>query len=318
MVDNSIRTAGIDIAKDKLDVAVLGCDDSGVFENNDAGFKRLAAWLAAAGVSRVGVEATGGYERGVVRHLRADGFTVVVLQPLQVRAFAKMRLQRAKNDKIDARLIAACTEMLAQDSRLPPDPRFDVLADHLTFIEQIEDDIVRCKTRLEHITDKRLVRIVAADIKRLEQRRAAELKRLTDALCAHADLRQRFDLVLSIPGIGARTALATVVRMPELGQVSREEVAALAGLAPFVQQSGQWKGQMHIGGGRARLRESLYAASLPAAFRWNPPLMAFYEHLRARGKSHKCALVACARKLLIYANTVVARGTPWRQNAASA
>ena len=318
MAENNTRTAGIDIAKHKLDVAVAGGDEGGVFENNDTGFKQLAAWLAAAGVSRVGVEATGGYERGVVRHLRAGGFTVVVLQPLQVRAFAKMRLQRAKNDTIDARLIAACAELLETDGRVPPDPRFDAMADHLTFIEQIEDDIARCKTRLEHISDKRLARIVAADIKRLEQRRAAELKRLTDALRAHADLRARFDLVLSIPGIGARTALATVVRMPELGRVSREEVAALAGLAPFERQSGQWKGQMHIGGGRARLRESLYAASLPAARFWNPPLKALYEKLRARGKSHKCALVACARKLLIYANTVVARGTPWTPNAASA
>jgi len=129
-----------------------------------------------------------------------------------------------------------------------------MLADHLTFIEQIKEDKARFKTRLEHIADKRLRAFVLADIARLEKRRAAELARLVVELRAHADLANKLDLVLSIPGIGARTALAVIVRMPELGQVARREAAALAGLAPFVHQSGKYAGQTHIGGGRGRLR----------------------------------------------------------------
>jgi transposase len=239
-----------------------------------------------------------------------------VLQPLQVKAFAKLHLRRAKNDRLDAILIAACTVALNARNAMPPDPRFDELGDHLTFIEQIEDDIARFKTRIEHISDKRRLRVVAADIARLETRRAAELKRLVAALRVHADLARRFDLVLTIPGIGERTTLALVIRMPELGQISREEAAALAGLAPFVHQSGKHVGETHIGGGRARLRRSLYAAALPASFRWNPALIELYKRLTKRGKTHKSALVACARKLLVFANTVVHRGTPWQDTAA--
>jgi transposase len=304
-------TAGIDTAKDTLDVAVHGQPGSFAVANSPAGWKTLAARLARIGVQRVGIEATGGYERGVTRYLQQQGVTVVVLQPLQVKAFAMLRLQRAKSDPIDAALVAACTFLLDAQNKLPPDPRLDALTDRLTFIEQTEEDIARLKTRLEHIADKRLARIAAADIRRLEARRAAELKRLTAELRTQTDLARRFDLVLSIPGIGERTALALVLRLPELGQVSREQAASLAGLAPFVHQSGKRRGETHIGGGRGRLRRSLYAAALPASFRWNPALRALYARLVARGHCHKSALVACARKLLVFANAVVARGTPW-------
>jgi transposase len=311
MANSTTLTAVIDTAKDKLDIAVHGAATAFSVSNNEAGWKLAASKLALAGVTRIGIEATGGYERGVTRHLQAKGFTVVVMQPLQVKAFAKLHLKRAKTDKIDAVLIAACTHVLDASNKLPPDPRFDALADHLTFIEQLEEDIVRIKTRLEHIYDKRLRRIAQADIKRLTKRVEDERARLLTSLRLHEDLARRFDLVESVPSIGERTALTIVIRMPELGQVSREEIAALAGLAPFVQQSGKNTGQAHIGGGRARVRRALYIAALPGAFRWNPQLKAMYQRLTARGKPHKCALTACARKLLIFANTVVTRGTPW-------
>jgi transposase len=310
MTKTTTLTAGIDTAKHKLDVAVHEGSARWQVDNTLPGWESLAARLSAAGVARVGIEASGGYENGVVRHLRTLGFAVVVLQPIQVRAYAKLRLRRAKNDTLDAVLIAACAAAIAQP-RSPSDPRLADLAAHLTFVEQIEEDIARLKTRLEHIHDRRVQQIVATDIARLKARRTAELLRIAGRLRAHADLARRLDLVLSVPGIGERTALALIIRMPELGRISREEAAALAGLAPFDDDSGKYKGQRHIAGGRGRLRRSLYAAALPAAFRWNKPLIDLYARLIARGKAHNAALVACARKLLIYANTVVARGTPW-------
>lgn len=312
MTQDIMTTAGIDTAKATLAIAVHGRAERWQVDNALPGWRTLAAKLAAAGVTRVGIEASGGYERGIVRHLRQAGFAVLVLQPAQVRAYAKGCLRRAKNDALDAALIAACAANLDLTST-EPDPRLADLAGPLTFVEQIEEDIARFKIRLEHIDDRRLRRLVITDIARLKARRAAELGRIAGWLRAHADLAARLDLVLSIPGIGARTAITLIVRMPELGHLSREQAAALAGLAPFDNDSGTHKGQRHIAGGRGRLRRSLFAAALPAAFRWNTALIALYSRLTGRGKPHKAALTACARKLLIFANTVVARGTPWTE-----
>jgi transposase len=254
----------------------------------------------------------------VVEHLRAAGFTVLVLQPIQVKAFGRVHLRRAKNDALDAVLIAACAACAAKldQPRIAPDPRLAELTGYLTFLEQTEEDIARFKTRLEHIDEPQLRRIVTSDIKRLKARKAAQTRDIAKRLRAYDDLAKRLDLVLSVPGIGERTALALIIRMPELGQISREEAAALAGLAPFDDDSGKYKGQRHIAGGRGRLRRSLFAAALPAAFRWNAALIALYTRLTARGKPHNSALFACARKLLIYANTVVQRGTPWTEKTA--
>jgi transposase len=309
-------TAGIDTSKSKLDVAVHGRTEHWQVANSLAGWRVLAAKLIEAGVSRVGIEATGGYECGVVGHLRAAGFMVSVLQPVQVKAFGKVHLRRAKNDVLDVVMIAACAAALDQD-RIAPDARLAELARHLTFLEQIEEDIRRFKTRLEHIDEPRLRRLVLGDAARLKARRLAQIRYIARQLRSHPDLATRLDLVLSIPGIGERTALALLIRMPELGRVSREEAAALAGLAPFDNDSGQHRGQRRIAGGRARLRRSLFAAALPAAFRWNKALMALYARLIAAGKAHNAALIACARKLLIYANTVVQRGTPWAEKPLS-
>jgi transposase len=315
MTQTNITTAGIDTSKLKLDIAVHGRTERWQVANTLPGWRILAANLAKIGVTRVGIEATGGYERGVVEHLRTAGLTLLVLQPMQVKAFGRVHLRRAKNDELDAVLIAACAATLDQP-RIAPDPRLAELARNLTFLEQIEEDIARFKTRLEHIDEPQLRRMVTSDIKRLKARKAAQIRDIAKRLRAHDDLAKRFDLVLSVPGIGERTALALIVRMPELGRISREEAAALAGLAPFDDDSGKYKGQRHIAGGRGRLRRSLFAAALPAPFRWNKALIDLYARLIANGKAHNAALVACARKLLIYANTVVQRGTPWVEKAA--
>lgn len=314
MSDHSTTCAGIDVAKDKLDIAVAGDGAPESVPNDHSGWRRAAGRLRAAGVGRVGMEASGGYERGVAAYLRKQGFEVRLLQPAQVRAFAGFRLRRAKNDRIDAQLIAACTAAIGGQAEAP-DERLAACADRLTFVEQIEEDVARAKTRLEHIREPRLRRMVLRDIERLKARAKAELARIAATLRADEALGRRFELVLSVPGIGERTAVAIVVRMPEIGRLSREEAAALAGLAPFDDDSGTRRGQRHIAGGRARLRRSLYAAALAAAFRWNTALIALYRRLTGAGKPHKTALVACARKLIVYANTVVQRGTPWSEQA---
>jgi transposase len=310
MRKHSIVCAGIDTGKRKLDVALDGRSDRLQVDNTPEGHKALSAWLRRHRTERVGIEASGGYEREVVSQLRHDGFVVIVFQPAQVRAYAMFRLQRAKNDKIDAVLIAACTAA-AKKIHAPPDVRLAAFAEHLTMIEQITEDIARLKTRCESCRDRRIGQHWKQQIAGLKRLQRNELKGLTGAIRQHHDLAERLDLINSVDGIGLPTAVAILVRMPEIGRLTREQAAALAGLAPYDDDSGDRVGARHIEGGRERLRKALYNASLVAAFRWNQQLIVFYRRLMAAGKLHKVALIACARKLLIFANTVVARGTPW-------
>ena len=303
--------AGIDTGKRKLDVAIDGSCEQLQVENTAEGHKVLLEWLRRHKVKRIGIEASGGYEQPVVVALRSKRFVVVVVQPAQVRAYAKFHLQRAKNDKIDAALIAACTAAVKK-IHPAPDPRLQPFAEHLTLIEQVGEDIKLYKNRLETCRDPRIQKLWKEEIARLARRARVELKALVAAIREHRDLAQRLDLIYSVSGAGMPTAVEILVRMPEIGQLSREQAAALAGLAPYDDDSGEQVGARHIDGGRKRLRRALYTAVLPASFRWNPQLIALYQRLRAAGKEHKRALIACARKLLIFVNTVVARGTPWQ------
>ena len=311
MAKRIIVCAGIDTGKRKLDVAIDGSGEPLQVENTAEGHKVLVAWLQRHKVKRIGIEASGGYEIPVVTELRRKRFVVVVFQPAQVRAYAKFHLQLAKNDKIDAALIAACTAA-AKKIHAAPDPRLQPFAEHLTLIEQIGEDIKLYKNRIETCRDPRIQKLWREEISRLAKRERAELKALVAAIRQHRDLAQRLDLIYSVSGAGMPTAVAILARMPEIGKLSREQVAALAGLAPYDDDSGERSGARHIAGGRKRLRRALYTAALPASFFWNPHLIALYRRLRAAGKVHKSALIACARKLLIFVNTVVARGTPWQ------
>jgi transposase len=316
MSKHTMVCAGIDTGKRKLDVAIAGKPDRLQVDNAADGHRTLSAWLCKRRVKRVGIEASGGYEQAVVSRLRSDGFIVIVFQPAQVRAYAKFHLQRAKNDKIDAALIAVCTA--ATDKiHAPPDPRLAPFAQHLTLVEQITDDIAHLKTRRESCRDPRIRRLWDDEIARLKRLLKVERNALIAAIRQHRDLAVPLDLIAGVDGIGLRTALAILVRMPEIGRVTREQAAALAGLAPYDDDSGDQVAARHIEGGRERLRKALYAAALAAAFHWNPQLNVIYRRLTAAGKPHKVALVACARKLLIYANTVVERGTPWTANPAA-
>jgi transposase len=302
--------AGIDTAKHKLDVALEASRERLEVDNDSAGHQALADWLRRHRVKRVGIEASGGYEQDVVAGLRRKGFVVVVFQPAQVRAYAIFHLQRAKNDKIDAALIAMCTAA-APKIHAPPDPRLAPFAHDLTLLDQITDIIAGHRNRRETCGDPRIGQFWKEEIARLKKLQRTELKRLVAAIRQYPDLAQRLDLINSVDGIGLPTAVAILVRMPEIGRITREQAAALAGVAPYDDDSGEMVGVRHIEGGRKRLRIALYCAALPASFRWNPQLIALYRRLTAAGKKHKRALIACARKLLIFANTVVARGTPW-------
>jgi transposase len=312
----SMICGGIDTGKRKLDVALDGSADRLQVANTADGHRELSAWLRRHQVRRIGIEASGGYEQAVVAQLRRDGFVIIVFQPAQVRAYAKFHLQRAKNDKIDAALIAACTAAVKK-IHAPPDPRLAPMAEQQTLIDQITDLIARLKNYRESCRDPQLRQFWQDEIKRFRGLFRKQLKQLVAAIRQHPDLAERLDLIASIDGIALRTATAILVRLPEIGRISREQAAALAGLAPYDNDSGDRDGARHIAGGRERLRNGLYAAALAASFRWNAELIELYKRLTAAGKGHKVALTACARKLLIFANAVVARGTPWVSHAAA-
>src|SRR6266566_6603702 len=316
MSRHTMICAGIDTGKCKLDVALDQSPDRLQVDNDGEGHAELVTWLRKRRVERIGIEASGGYEQAVVSALRRNGFVVIVFQPAQVRAYAKYRLQRAKNDKIDAALIATCTAE-AKKIYPPPDPRLAPFAELLTIIEQLTDDVARYKTRREMSRDEEARRFWSEEIARLKRLVRERLKQLVTAIRQHRDLAHRLDLIASVEGVGLRTAVAILVRMPEIGRVTREQAGAIAGLAPYDDDSGLRRGSRHIKGGRQRLRQSLYAAALPAVFYWNAQLKAVYRRLITAGKTHKLALVACARKLLIFVNTVVARGTPWKSAPAT-
>ena len=306
----NVLWGGIDAAKAELVLAALGEDKTVAVANAPEGFPAMVAYFRARGITHIGIESTGIFHRDAVEVLREAGFSVAVLQPMQVKAYARFRLHRAKSDALDAKLIARCAADLGEP-RPAPDKRFDLLAEHLTLIDQITEDIACLKIRRERFRDPRHLAIINDEIRQKSALQARELKLLIAAVRQHADLARRYALLQSIQGIGAKTALMLVIRMPELGTISREEAASLLGVAPYVHQSGKYEGQRRTGGGRARARTALFAAAQVAARCWNPALMALYERLTKAGKPHALAVTACTRKLIVYANTVLARGTEW-------
>jgi transposase len=309
------KIAGVDVGKARLDAAVHGSDELTQVSNSPAGCSELIAWLRARQVGRVGLEATGGYERGVRGALEAAGFEVVVHQPIEVRLFAKLKRRMAKNDQLDARLIAAATAQV-DAVRAAQDPRLVDLAERLTAYEQITDQAAELKTFLEHVTLKdvaRDIRSLIAAATRVKARYAAEIQR---RIKAEPDLCERYRLLLSLPGVGPIVAASLVIRMPELGHMHRGQAACLLGVAPFDRDSGKFKGARFIQGGRDRPRRMLYLAAL-AAKRFDPALKAFAEGLTNRGKPAKVATVAVMRKLIEAANLVLKRGQPWTKAAAA-
>jgi transposase len=313
---SNTRMAGVDVGKSRLDAAVHG-DDAPVarFGNDREGVAELIAWLKTREVSRVGMEATGGYERDLRQACDATGFEVVVHQPMEVKLFARLKRKRAKTDALDARLIAAATAQI-DAVRAAQDPRLAELAERLTAYEQITDQAAQLKTCLEQTRLKDVIRRFNGLIRTLERTRAELLTDMLRRVEAEPDLLARFKLLTSLPGHGPVVALGELIRMPELGSLERGQAAALLGVAPYDRQSGQMKGQSTIAGGRSRPRRLLYLAALSAK-RCDPSFKAFAERLAAQGKPPKKVIVAVMRKLIEAANLILKRGHPWTKQPAT-
>jgi transposase len=306
---SSTKSAGVDVGKHQLDAAVHGHTDRLQSGAGETDLAQLVVWMRERGVTRVGLEATGGYERPVRAALEAAGLEVVVHQPLEVRLFARLKRLRAKTDRVDAALIAAATAQI-EAVRAAKDPRLAELAERLTAYEQIGDKVAELKTFMEHVTLEDLAATLREQIQSLTKLKARLLGEILARIKTWPDLLTRYRLLLSLPGVGPVVAASLVVRMPELGAMQHGQPASLLGVAPFARDSGQWKGLRFIGGGRTRPRRLLYLAAL-AAKRFDKGFRAFAERLRAAGKPPKVAIVAVMRKLIEAANLVLARQTPW-------
>jgi transposase len=317
---STMTVAGVDIGKRWLDAAVHGRGGHGVepltrVANTAEGFDELIGWLRTQGVGRVGMEATGGYERGVRAALDQAGFEVVLHQPIEVRLFAKLKRKRAKNDQLDARLIAAAT-VGVEAVKAAQDPRLVELAERLTVYEQITDQAAELKAFLEQVTLPDLIDAIESQIEALTHLKTELVAQILARIKAEPDLKARFALLTSLPGIGPIVAATLVVRMPELGAMQRGQASSLLGVAPFDRDSGQWRGKRYIGGGRSRPRRMLYLAALSAK-RCDPGLKAFALRLIEHGKPAKLVTVAVMRKLIEAANLVLQRGTPWVKQPSS-
>jgi transposase len=302
---------GIDVSKDRLDVAVRPGGEAFVVERNAGGLDALIARLKPLAPHIVALEATGGFETVVAASLGAAGLPFAVVNPAQVRAFAKALGKRAKTDPIDAAVIAHFAEATGPEPRPLPDEATQLLADLVARRRQIIAMIVAERQREKRAQAKSLKKSIARLIKALEKELTSLDGEIDGAIRASPAWREKEDLLASVPGVGAITARTLIATLPELGTLDRREIAALAGLAPWTRQSGQWRGKSFIGGGRTVVRTALFMAAMVAA-RHNPPLKAFFQRLVAAGKPKMAALIAVARKLLTILNAILRDQKPWQ------
>ena len=304
-------TVGIDVSKDRLDVAVCPSGEAFVVERDAAGLERLAARLRQVAPHIVALEATGGFETVAAAALAAAGLPVVVVNPAQIRSFAKALGQRAKTDPIDAAVIARFAEATRPEIRPLPDKATRLLADLVARRRQIIEMIGAEHQREKRMAVPHLRKSIARLLKALEKELASVDEDIDDAIRGSPAWRDKEDLLASVPGVGPTIARTLIAELPELGQLSRKQIAALAGLAPFTRQSGQWRGRSFIGGGRVAVRTALFMGAMVAK-RHNPILKAFFDRLVAAGKPKMVALIAVARKLLTILNAILRDSRPWQ------
>lgn len=307
-------TIGIDVAKAKLDLYVASTEQWQVFPNDEAGVSGLIAQVVASSPSRVMVEASGGYERVLVAQLTMAKVPVVLVNPRNVRAFAKSLGILAKTDRIDAKVLAQFGEVVKPPVRELPSEQTQELADHLSRRRQLVDMLVAEGLRLKQAHNAAVRRDIDEHITWLKKRLKSidgDLRRSVQA----SDLwRWQAELLTEVPGVGEATSVTLMACLPELGKLSNKAIAALVGVAPFNRDSGTLRGRRQIWGGRATVRTALYMASL-SAVRHNPAIREFYKRLRANGKAAKVAIIAAGRKLLTILNAMVRDKAKWRATA---
>lgn len=302
---------GIDCGKCSLDAAVFPGPGHIRVTNDQAGFRALLAWVAEHGGVRVGLEASGGYERAARNCLMAAGMAVRVFDPARVRHFAKAKGRRVKTDPIDAGVIAEFTATFPDAAAVGVDAAREELAGLIgarNVLVEKRADLLKAASLAPAAGGTVLMQAaeqMAGGIAELAARIDREVAK-------NADLAARVEALQSAPGVGPVTARSLVARLPELGHVSAAAIAALVGVAPFDDDSGQHHGHRHIAGGRADVRKALYMATLSAT-RTKGVIGAFYQRLRASGKKPKVALVACMRKFVVRLNAMLATGDTWQE-----
>ena len=301
---------GIDVSKDRLDVAVRPSGERFVVARNGAGLDDLVGRLKILKPYLVVLEATGGFETVVVAALAAAGLPVAVANPAQVRAFAKAIGQRAKTDPIDAGVIAHFGEATGVTPRPLRDQATQQLADLVARRRQIVE-MIGAERQREKRANSRIKKSIARLVKALERELSSVDTDIDDAVRGSPAWREKEDLLSSVPSVGPTISRTLIAELPELGTLGGKQIVALVGLAPFTRQSGQWRGKSFIGGGRTSVRKVLFMGAM-VGLRHNPVLKAFFERLIAAGKPKKVAIIAVARKLLTILNAILRDGRPWR------
>ena len=303
---------GIDVAKDKLDVHVRPGGEAFCVTRDAKGLVELVQRLQALPAPMLIVlEATGGFERTVAAALAAAKLPLAVVNPRQIRDFARAVGRLAKTDAIDAAIIAHFAEALQLEPRPIRDDEAQALDDLVSRRRQLIDMIVAETNRKKAIASKRIVREIDRHLLYLQKLLTELDGDLDDAIRASPVWREKEELMVSVPGVAQKTARSLIAELPELGTLDRRRIASLVGVAPMNRDSGTMRGKRKIRGGRATVRSALYMAAV-AAVRWNPPLRDTYQRLRAAGKPAKLAIIAVMRKLVVTLNAIIRDKTPWK------
>ena len=305
---------GIDVAKEQLDIATGGGGDTWSVANDEAGIQSLLDDLRSRSCGLIVLEATGGFEVPAVSALAAAGLPVVVANPRQVRNFARATGQLAKTDRLDARILALFAERIRPEVRALPDDAARLLDALLTRRRQISGMIVAERNR-QGFAPAPLKKSIEKHIRWLQRELDSVDDDLSNAIQSSPVWRAKDVLYRTVPGIGPVISRTLIADLPELGRLSRREIASLVGLAPLARDSGTMKGKRMVFGGRATVRGALYMAAV-VGVRHNDVVRAFYTRRRERGKPPKLALIACAHKLLTILNSMARTGEPWRQQHA--
>jgi len=305
---------GIDVSKDRLDVHVRPSGRAFAVARNGEGIEQLITELRALTPMLVVLEATGGFEVTVAAAVAGAGLPLAVVNPRQIRDFARATGRLAKTDTLDAEAIALFAERVRPEARPIADAESQALAELVARRRQLIQMIGMEGNRLRQARNRRVQRSLKATLKTLEAQLAKLDKELDDAIRGSPVWRATDDLLTSVPGIGDITARTLIADLPELGRLDRRRIAALVGVAPINRDSGQMRGRRTIAGGRAAIRQVLYMATLTAT-QWNPVIKAHYAQLVARGRPKKVAIVACMRRLLGILNAIIRTASPWQKLA---